>query len=172
MSDWGDRIIASFVEEVREDVEGLLEPKHPFFNKCESPIERAFGAALMMVHGYFRGRPHGDTGSRLTEFAPQQFLVPQYKASRSDYRVDFLLGWSGRPLEHTAIVIECDGHAFHERTKEQAARDKSRDRDLSSEFARVLRFTGSEIYRNPCQCAVEAMGISDQVFWAWELRDE
>lgn len=172
MTDWGDRIIASFADEVREDVEGLLLPSHILLKECESPIERAFAVALFMVHGYFRGKPHGDANFLLTEHSPQQFLVPQFKATQTDHRVDFLLGWASRPFEHTAIVIECDGHAFHERTKEQAARDKARDRDLSSEFARVLRFTGSEIYRNPCGCAVEAMGISDQLFWAWELRDE
>lgn len=172
MTDWGDRIISSFVDEVREDVEGMLLPSHPFLRECESPIERAFGMAFVMVQSYFYGRPHRQSEWATTEAAPQQFMVPQFKATLSDYRVDFLIGWIGRPLQHTAIVVECDGHAFHERTKEQAARDKSRDRTLSSEFARVIRFTGSEIYRNPCGCAVEAMGISDQVFWAWELRDE
>lgn len=48
----------------------------------------------------------------------------------------------------TYVAIECDGHDFHEKTKEQAARDKQRDRDLQSIGWAVARFTGSEIFKN------------------------
>lgn len=51
--------------------------------------------------------------------------------------------------------------------KKQAAADKSRDRALSSQFARVIRFTGSEIYADPCKCASEALQLADELFWAW-----
>ena len=50
------------------------------------------------------------------------------------------------------IGVECDGHDFHEKTKEQAARDKKRDRDLQALGYRVLRFSGSEIYRDVNAC--------------------
>ena len=46
------------------------------------------------------------------------------------------------------IAVECDGHEFHEKTKQQAARDKARDRD---------RFTGSEIWKDPGACADEVL---------------
>jgi very-short-patch-repair endonuclease len=49
--------------------------------------------------------------------------------------------------------VECDGHDFHERTKEQAARDKKRDRDLLSRGVTTIRFTGPEIYKNAEGCA-------------------
>lgn len=49
---------------------------------------------------------------------------------------------------YAQIVIEIDGHDFHERTKEQAQRDKSRDRYLTAEGYTVFRFTGSEVYRD------------------------
>ena len=43
---------------------------------------------------------------------------------------------------------EIDGHDFHERTKDQAKRDKSRDRYLTAEGFRIFRYTGSEIYND------------------------
>jgi very-short-patch-repair endonuclease len=53
------------------------------------------------------------------------------------------------------VVVECDGHDFHERTREQAAHDKRRDRYMQAAGWRVLRFTGSEIHRDAARCADE-----------------
>ena len=79
------------------------------------------------------------------------------------YRMDFAL--VAAALSHEAkdpetipllkIAIECDGHDFHERTKEQAAHDRARDRFLQGEGLTVLRFTGSEIWRSAEACRNE-----------------
>ena len=75
-------------------------------------------------------------------------LIPQAKVHV--YRLDFaVLG------EGIKIAVECDGHDFHERTKEQAAHDRKRDRFLASHGWTVMRFTGSEIYRDAASCARE-----------------
>jgi hypothetical protein len=66
------------------------------------------------------------------------------------------------------IAVECDGHDYHERTKEQAKRDRSRDRRLSMLGFRVARFTGSEIYRNPSRCAEEVTGLVGSMLTEWE----
>lgn len=55
------------------------------------------------------------------------------------------------------LCVELDGHDFHERTKEQAKRDKSRDRELQASGWVVLRFTGSEVFNDPYECASETM---------------
>lgn len=55
------------------------------------------------------------------------------------------------------LVVECDGHEFHGKTRDQAKRDKSRDRDLLSDGYPVIRFTGSEIFQTPLKCAVEVV---------------
>ena len=44
------------------------------------------------------------------------------------------------------IIVELDGHEFHERTKAQAAHDKRRDRRFVAAGWKVLRYTGSEVY--------------------------
>jgi hypothetical protein len=54
---------------------------------------------------------------------------------------------------HSELVVELDGHDFHERTKEQASRDKRRDRDLSAIGVPVIRFSGSDIYKDPIEHA-------------------
>lgn len=80
------------------------------------------------------------------------FLIPQLVIGT--YRVDFaVIGYGVK------IVVEVDGHDFHERTKEQAQRDKKRDRDLQAEGWSVLRFTGSEIYADADRCAREIMAM-------------
>ena len=80
-------------------------------------------------------------------------LVIEAQVNVLDWPVDFLVssrsvigGWS-------KLVVECDGHDFHERTKEQAKKDRSRDRRLQKAGITVFRFTGSEIWNDPCACA-------------------
>lgn len=53
------------------------------------------------------------------------------------------------------IILEVDGHEFHEKTKEQAIRDKSRDRFIMKKGFPIFRFTGSEIFNQPHQIAKE-----------------
>lgn len=81
-------------------------------------------------------------------------VVPQF--SIKNYRVDFLVIL---PRDEEKYVIECDGHDFHEKTKEQAAKDKKRDRDLQLMGFKVLHFTGSEIWKSSGNCILESMGV-------------
>lgn len=87
-------------------------------------------------------------------------LVPQCPVGR--YRADFVLAVAFIPPEVTEApqarkfwCVECDGHDFHERTKEQAAHDRMRDRWFQAQGFAVLRFTGSEIVREGARCAAE-----------------
>lgn len=69
--------------------------------------------------------------------------------------------------EHGAVksefVVELDGHDFHERTKEQASRDKKRDRDLAAIGLPVIRFTGSDIYKDPVKHALWTLRHANQL---------
>lgn len=75
--------------------------------------------------------------------------------SIASYRVDFLLTAEGMML-----AIECDGHDFHDRTKQQASADRARDRDLLRRGLHVIRFTGSDITYNGERCAAEIFEIA------------
>lgn len=86
------------------------------------------------------------------------------------WRVDFVLHYpafgngddeAGEPIL-SRLLIECDGHDFHERTKEQAARDRSRDRAAQHEGLPILRFTGSEIWSDPMFCADTVLAFMER----------
>jgi very-short-patch-repair endonuclease len=81
------------------------------------------------------------------------YVFPQCQFN--DWRVDFLIGLN-EPPKHRWLIVECDGHDFHERTKEQAAKDRSRDRAYQARGYGVFRFTGSELSREPLRKAGEA----------------
>ncbi len=81
-------------------------------------------------------------------------VYPQMPIGR--YRADFLVIKERYPDKYR-YVIECDGHDFHERTKEQAQHDKKRDRDMQKVGYKVFRFTGSEIWRTTGKCVLEAL---------------
>lgn len=72
------------------------------------------------------------------------------QASVGPYKADFLIRTAKANL-----VIECDGHDFHERTKEQAEYDRKRDRWMQANGYAVLRFTGREITRDADKCVEE-----------------
>jgi len=107
--------------------------------------------------------------ARSTEGLPKggAWVIPQAPVGK--YRVDFLLvAWRcreecGDPFctEHRiSVAIECDGHEWHERTPEQAQRDKKRDRDIQAAGISVLRFTAAEIRQEALFCAYEIQRIA------------
>ncbi len=83
-----------------------------------------------------------------------QWQVKQYCA-------DFFIQTYCHPFRK--IIIECDGHDFHEKTKEQARKDKQRDRFFTLEGYEVLRFAGSEIYKDPFKCGEEVWNFVTDV---------
>lgn len=96
-------------------------------------------------------------------------LLVQPQAQLPGWRVDFLIyAWDyGRATgraQWRRLIVECDGHDFHERTKKQAARDRSRDRAAQLSGATILRFTGSEIFADPLACARQ---ITDWGVMGW-----
>lgn len=122
-----------------------------FFQLCESPIEELFGAAALAAEGC------GDVA-----------IVPQWQIG--SFRVDFAVypyafaRRNGASLAlRPSVAVELDGHEFHERTKAQAARDKSRDRRLVAAGWSVLRFTGSEVWRDPFACVTEAFELAHRL---------
>jgi hypothetical protein len=117
------------------------------------------------------GAPDNARPKTLTKISLQRDLA--------DWRVDFLVQVGchvpdfGKPIpinppgryrfgdkiEVRNVIVECDGHDFHERTKEQAAKDRSRDRRMQAEGYKVFRFTGAEIWADAVGCAREVFDL-------------
>lgn len=129
---------------------------------CQSEIERIMLDGLMFCpFGYYDDLNHVLSYDELERggirfYGDNAIIVPQAKIARTNYRADFLviLNARGRGV-NPLVVIECDGHDYHERTKEQAARDRKRDRDIQRLGIPVLRFTGSEIVRDIDECIAQ-----------------
>lgn len=138
-----DLVVSSFITRVSS----FLQNKVFQSQSCESPIEKSFFLALDDLKGY--NETHG--------VKTKIFLQQEVDVKGKNYRVDFIVVCRVLNGENFAIAIECDGHDFHEKTKEQAARDKKRDRDLVSRGLTVMRFTGSEIYKDAEGCAWEVI---------------
>ena len=132
----------------------------------ESPIEEKFAAAVRTYDGdgltvlpssdvatlkatFYALGNYGLDGNRADSFAcaPQVQIGP--------YRTDFCFIADCVYGEFLLVAVECDGHEFHERTKEQAAHDRSRDRAMTRAGIHVMRFTGSEIHRDAEGCFQE-----------------
>lgn len=122
----------------------------------KSPIERIFALGLIELAAA--------EGMAVVSFAEGQFLpvlgpfpagsltrlVVEPQREIGGLHPDFLIRlWIQPGGAIYSILVECDGHDFHEKTKEQAARDKARDRRLLDEGFTVARFTGSEIHADP-----------------------
>lgn len=78
-------------------------------------------------------------------------LFPELQYEIPPYRADFA-------FPDKKIIVECDGREFHT-SDEDRERDAIRDKYLQSKGWEVIRFTGSEIYRESWSCVKRIMEI-------------
>jgi very-short-patch-repair endonuclease len=146
----------SIRERIYIHLDSLLSECVWYLENCDTPIEFILANEISQKLNVF------NEGSKYRYYlhTQVQILVKDKK-----YRVDLLLA----PVQHEFcteypnLIIECDGHNFHEKTKEQAQKDKQRNRDLQSAGYKVIRFTGSEIFKNPYKCASEVLHFLKQI---------
>ena len=141
--------------------------ENQMMRRCESPIEQLLWFVLDdMVEM---------EDSMMSFMGVPGFVLSRCQAEvetpRGLYRLDFLVTWAIEGNVYR-VGIECDGHDFHEKTKEQAAHDKQRDRALAAAGYTVLRFTGSEIWNNPEACVEEVRRVFTQLFKRDGLGDQ
>jgi len=158
--------------------------------QCESPIEQLVFVALSHAPGWSMWSfPRSTRKVRAGHSRLGLYVIPQLVVGPSEVgmakasvsaRLDFAVVRSrivsvevqedGETVDSDAldedcslrIAVECDGHDYHERTREQAERDRSRDRELQKSGWVVMRFTGREIHRDPLLIAkqVEEMALT------------
>lgn len=130
-----------------------------FKDRCGSPIEIALGHAIGSLweeafNGPLTVLGPGEHPSTLNDVPEGMTILCQYPVA--GYRADFLVAVTfGGPA--LLLVVECDGHDFHEKTRRQAQHDKARDRDFLLAGFRTVRFTGSEINKHRFECAEEVL---------------
>jgi len=67
------------------------------------------------------------------------------------YRVDFL-------IRSKKVIVELYGYQWH-KSKDKLTRDAVRERFLQKSGYRVLRFTGTEVHKDPQGCAQEVVAF-------------
>lgn len=142
-----------------EEASHLPDNYLTLMDECKSPIERILGAALLFANdGYERIKylfaPDTDGWDNVYRSYPEFGTVFYPQAPVGNYTADFMVVSCCNGV-YRFTAIECDGHDFHERTKEQASRDKRRDRFFQARGIAVMRFTGTDIYRDTRACIDE-----------------
>jgi len=127
--------------------------------KITSPIEQLFFIAIKAF-----GRAVGVSVSP-TSFEDERrrqlgvYLDAQAKIGK--YSVDFLLTSTNgfRSTQALPLIVELDGHAFHDKNKAQRSYEKSRDRFFVKQGYRVIHYTGSDVVKNPYLIAHEVISM-------------
>ena len=120
---------------------------------CESPIEQLLAIELEKINleMIVKYNPFIDVmGIGKNEYV---------ECGSKKYRVDFLIPVVYKNQENLCYVIECDGHEFHQKNKEQVEYDNERQRNLQKYGYEVIRFSGTEIWKRPDDCAKEILKI-------------
>lgn len=127
----------------------------------QSPIEQMFWVAChaQVIANHYEVNPDP------IDIGPGQWgegygVHIQSQARIGNYRVDFLLTQRGiGPKGYQPVVVELDGHAFHDKDKRQRSYEKARDRFLVKSGYRVLHFTGSDVVKDPFAVSYEALEL-------------
>lgn len=175
MSEWTDRMMKSAQGLLAGMLRGALDSSGPvefYASPLEHDLAVAFNALRIAKYNgvHFALGHQGEAPetiaalmAELNEPGPIDTsccvcITPQ--VSIGNYRVDFFVTYSKGLDGWGGFAVEIDGHEFHEKTKQQAARDKARDRYIQELGYRVFRYTGSEVYRNPFVVAEQVIEVA------------
>jgi very-short-patch-repair endonuclease len=127
---------------------------------CESPIEDLFYIASVALckAAFVDVNPEPFQHSNgLWDCYSGVFFSAQYKVDK--YRIDFFIKQHGIGPQDAfpPVLVELDGHEFHDKDKRQRSYEKARDRFLIRKGFRLLHYTGSDVVADPFKCAFEAL---------------
>lgn len=121
---------------------------HVALGNYKSPIEEMFAVCLEIKLSEIRDQFFYE----LFEFTVQEKINVNDKT----YYADFYFNSSDKCFvkaeKDIKLIVECDGHEFHEKTKEQVERGNERDLNLRMNGYDIIHFSGSQIYKNPKKC--------------------
>lgn len=169
-----DKANSIIAEAARAAAQSILDQYDVVKPLCGSPIEEILLAQLIADQEAYGEYCKLHFYLRQFEY-PREPIFPgcgidvTLQTGVGPYRVDFLFDDHSVPNLRQFIVVECDGHDFHEKTKEQARHDKKRDRYFTALGWKVLRFTGSEIFNDPEEVSSEIfshLNFNENSTWA------
>jgi hypothetical protein len=136
----------------------LLTNAYPCSYQRHHLLARDYGKPFWLgfslrIYPQYKLRLRATNGAAQRNFRPDflLLLIPPKYPPNIVYPRDFLTDATAK------LVLEVDGHDYHERTKEQAEYDRSRDRAFTNSGFTVFRFTGREIYRDVRNKSLEVL---------------
>lgn len=153
-----DEIVIRLDEKTKEMITAAMAEKESRLTQallgCESPIE------MMLAISFEEADIFGTADYLGVDILGTGNQIEIESGIDHHYRVDFLIETCHQELKIIQnFVIECDGHDFREKTKEQVAKNNRRTRNLVKDGYVVINFSGSEIYENPFRCVREIKSI-------------
>jgi hypothetical protein len=112
--------------------------------ELQSPLERRLFLELRRAHIYFKVQYGLNWQGQQVWVADKAYDHPTNNFKDVLTIVDFYIEKHGIKL-----CVYTDGHTYHERTEEQAQRDRNIDRKLQELGFQVLRYTGKDVQENP-----------------------
>ena len=124
----------------------------------DSPLEVAFWLWWQVADGV----------DDLDEFACSS--QREVSVGAKTYRVDFIVEPTDPAIVASPhwkpIAIELDGHAFHEKTREQVSYRNRRDRALQAAGWKVFHFSFAEFNGDPDGCVYEVLQFARKQYLA------
>lgn len=118
-----------------------------------TPIEQIYLTAFIIYTHFSNRNLQNKIGFEI--FSQQPIMC-----GNKEYVVDFLINkatYNGQEFElNNKVVIECDGYDYHS-SKQQRNNDTERENNLKLIGYSVIRFTGSQIYKDPYLCVIQTI---------------
>lgn len=111
--------------------------------ELQSPLERKLFLELSKARINFQIQYGLNWQGGNISIQGKTFINPMNNFKEVLTVVDFYIEKRG-----TKLCVYTDGHSYHERTEEQATRDRNIDRKLQELGFQVLRYTGKEVNEN------------------------
>jgi len=127
----------------------------------DSPMEEMFHSAWDNIRVPFGLRLRYQVA--LISPITGRFYRPDFIVTPADEYLGYNMYLNG--VEEPRIAIEIDGHAFHEKTREQVTYRNRRDRYLQTRGWVVLHFSGSEVFRDAKACAREVARFAAHAYF-------
>lgn len=136
----------------------------------DSPIEQIFFMALRVQCQQM--------GIEFTTLVEPEFIKPGFhftlyispQKKIGNYKVDFHIKLK-QGCGESELVVELDGHDFHDKDKRQRSYEKARDRYLLQQGFKVFHFTGSDVVKSPQHVAYEVMQSLGSIYCKGTLEE-
>lgn len=138
----------------------------------DSPIEAIFWSYFSAVD-FIESLYEHESGLTLAPHPRIRCRDEGTPAREETYIPDFRIDAVNTDLSYEAmlygcgelnVLVELDGHDFHEKTKQQVTYRNRRDRHLQAAGWKVLHYSGAELYRDPEAVARAAYEVASD---AW-----